>query len=114
MEEFQAAHKGQMELYLRWLNKYARQPGEEAPIGLILCGEARGETVELLELDASSTRVASCLTQLPSRELLQQKLHTALEVARNRLEAEKSSDRLETTHSRIPRAGAALGFIHRR
>ena len=92
LEKFQAAHKGQMELYLRWLNKHEKQPGEEAPIGLILCEKAGGETVELLELDASSIRVASYLTQLPSRELLQQKLHTAAELARNRLEAEKPSE----------------------
>ncbi len=38
---FKASHKGQMELYLRWLDKYARQPGEESPIGLILCAESR-------------------------------------------------------------------------
>ena len=92
LEKFQAAHKGQMELYLRWLNKHEKQPGEEAPIGLILCEKAGGETVELLELDASSIRVASYLTQLPSRELLQQKLHKAAELARNRLEAEKPSE----------------------
>jgi YhcG PDDEXK nuclease domain len=29
---FKAAHKGQMELYLKWLDKHERQPGEEAPI----------------------------------------------------------------------------------
>jgi predicted nuclease of restriction endonuclease-like (RecB) superfamily len=92
LEEFQAAHKGQMELYLRWLNKHEKQSGEEAPIGLILCEKAGGETVELLELDSSSIRVASYLTQLPSRELLQQKLRKAVELARNRFEAEKPSD----------------------
>jgi len=92
LEEFQAAHKGQMELYLRWLNKHERQSGEEAPIGLILCEKAGDETVELLELDASSIRVASYLTQLPPKELLRKKLHAAAELARNRLEAEKPSD----------------------
>jgi len=86
LEKFQAAHKGQMELYLRWLNKYEKQPGEEAPIGLILCEKAGDETVELLELDASSIRVAGYLTQLPPKELLQRKLHAAAELARNRLE----------------------------
>lgn len=86
LEEFQAAHKGQMELYLRWLNKHEKQPGEEVPIGLILCEKAGDETVELLELEASSIRVASYLTQLPPKELLQKKLHTAAELARQRLE----------------------------
>ena len=92
LEDFQAAHKGQMELYLRWLNKYEKQPGEEAPIGLILCEKAGDETVELLELESSSIRVASYLTQLPPKELLQQKLRKAAELARNRLEAGKLAD----------------------
>jgi predicted nuclease of restriction endonuclease-like (RecB) superfamily len=38
---FKAAHKGQMELYLKWLDKHERQAGEEAPIGLILPGGRR-------------------------------------------------------------------------
>jgi predicted nuclease of restriction endonuclease-like (RecB) superfamily len=37
---FKAAYKGQMELYLKWLNKYERHDGEEAPIGIILCSTA--------------------------------------------------------------------------
>ncbi|WP_306671500.1 PDDEXK nuclease domain-containing protein [Endozoicomonas sp. ONNA2] len=35
--EFKAAYKGQMELYLRWLEKYEKLDGESSPIGLILC-----------------------------------------------------------------------------
>jgi predicted nuclease of restriction endonuclease-like (RecB) superfamily len=47
---FKAAHKGQMELYLKWLDKHERQAGEEAPIGLILCAESSREQVELLQM----------------------------------------------------------------
>lgn len=32
--KFTASHKGQMELYLRWLDKYERRSGEEQPLGL--------------------------------------------------------------------------------
>ena len=39
---FQAADKGQMELYLRWLEKYETEPGEETPLGLILCADKGG------------------------------------------------------------------------
>jgi len=35
--KFQAADYGQTQLYLRWLDRHERQPGEEPPIGLILC-----------------------------------------------------------------------------
>jgi predicted nuclease of restriction endonuclease-like (RecB) superfamily len=38
--KFKAAFKGQMELYLRWLEKYEKEPGEETPLGLILCAGA--------------------------------------------------------------------------
>jgi predicted nuclease of restriction endonuclease-like (RecB) superfamily len=46
--EFMPAHKGQMELYLKWLDKYEKQEGENSPIGLILCAEKSHEQVELL------------------------------------------------------------------
>jgi hypothetical protein len=71
-----------MELYLRWLDKYERAPGEDAPIGLILCSGADAEQVELLELDAKSIRVAEYLTELPPLPLLRQRLHQAIKHAR--------------------------------
>ncbi|HTN36280.1 MAG TPA: PDDEXK nuclease domain-containing protein [Arachidicoccus sp.] len=45
---FEAAHKGQMELYLRWLEKYEMVNGENLPIGLILCSDKNEEHIELL------------------------------------------------------------------
>ena len=95
---FKAAYKGQMELYLRWLDKYERQEDEKSPIGLVLCAGKKRETVELLALENSGIRVAEYLTALPPRKILEQKLHTAIEQAKrefqNRLEppAGKESD----------------------
>ena len=82
LESFAPAHIGQMELYLRWLDKHERAPGEEAPIGLILCASADAEQVELLQLDAKSIRVSEYLTALPPLPLLRQRLHQAIEHAR--------------------------------
>ncbi len=65
--DFKPAYKGQMELYLRWLDKYERQGDENPPIGLVLCAGKKRETVELLELERSSIRVAEYLTELPPR-----------------------------------------------
>jgi len=84
---FEAADKGQMELYLRWLEKHEMQSGEEPPIGLILCADKGEEQIELLQLDRSGIRVASYLTELPPRPLFQKKLHDALRLARASLEA---------------------------
>jgi hypothetical protein len=81
---FQAADKGQMELYLRWLEKHEMHPGEETPIGLILCADKSEEHVELLRLEDSNIRVSRYLTELPSKELLEQKLHQAISLARER------------------------------
>lgn len=94
---FQAADKGQMELYLRWLDRYERQPSEEAPIGLILCAGKSTEHVELLELERSGIRVAAYLTDLPTEESLRKKLHQAIRAARARLEtrAEPRPDKEE-------------------
>jgi predicted nuclease of restriction endonuclease-like (RecB) superfamily len=83
--KFRAADKGQMELYLRWLDRYDRQPGEEPPVGLILCAGSSAEHIELLELESSGIRVAEYLTDLPPRELLEQKLKAAVAIARERL-----------------------------
>jgi predicted nuclease of restriction endonuclease-like (RecB) superfamily len=82
LESFQPAHVGQMELYLRWLDRYERASGEESPIGLILCASADAEQVELLELDAKSIRVSEYLTELPPLPLLRARLHQAIEHAR--------------------------------
>jgi len=89
--KFQAADKGQMELYLRWLEKYEQQRGEDSPIGLILCADKSEEQIKLLQLDKGGIRVAAYLTELPPRRLLQRKLHEAILLARTRLE-EKSGE----------------------
>lgn len=85
--KFQAQDKGQMELYLRWLDKYERREGEESPLGLILCAEKTAEHVELLQLENSRIRVAEYLTELPPRPLLEAKLHEAIRLAREQIAA---------------------------
>lgn len=88
--EFEASFKGQMELYLRYLEKYEMVEGENTPIGLILCAGKNEEHIELLQFYKSNIRVADYLTQLPPKEILQAKLHKAIEIARNRLITEAS------------------------
>lgn len=82
--EFDAAHKGEMELYLRYLEKNETLEGENSPVGLILCAGKNPEHVELLQLDKSNIKVADYLTQLPPKELLLEKLHKAIEIARTK------------------------------
>lgn len=82
---FEAGFKGQMELYLRYLEKYEQVEGENTPIGLILCTGKNEEHVELLQLDKSNIHVADYLTALPSQKLLQEKLHKAVEIAQQKL-----------------------------
>ena len=82
---FKAAYKGQMELYLRWLEKHEMLEGENRPVGLLLCAGKNDEHVELMHLHESNIRVAEYLTQLPDRKLLEQKLQQAVERARQRL-----------------------------
>lgn len=82
---FKAEHKGQMELYLRWLNKHERREGEQQPLGIVLCADKKERLVELLELKQSGIHVAEYLTQLPPRKILEEKLHAAIASARARL-----------------------------
>lgn len=79
---FEPGHVGQMEFYLRWLDKHERAPDEESPLGLILCAGADAEQVELLQLDGKSIRVVEYLTELPPIELLQARLHQAIQLAK--------------------------------
>lgn len=80
--KFKAEYKGQMELYLRYLDRYEREPGEEEPLGLILCTEGNRERIELLQLDAAGIRVANYLTELPPKEVLIKQLQISLDEAR--------------------------------
>ena len=89
IDRFKAAHKGQMELYLNWLDRYERQPDEAAPIGLILCAQAGSEQVELLNLQKDNIMVAEYWTELPPKEVLENKLHTAMIEIRERLAERK-------------------------
>jgi predicted nuclease of restriction endonuclease-like (RecB) superfamily len=100
---FQAADKGQMELYLRWLEGYEMQPGEEPPLGLILCADKSAEHVRLLQLDASGIRVAQYLTELPPQELLERKLHDAIRLARQQL-----AHRVETPPDSVQPEGQSV------
>lgn len=84
--EFLPEHKGQVELYLRWLKKYEMAEGEEEPIALILCAEKSQQTIELLELDNGNIHVAQYLTKMPPKELLEQKLIQAIENAKKSFE----------------------------
>lgn len=84
--KFKAAYKGQMELYLRWLQKNEMQAGEQTPIGLILCAEGNKEQIEYLQLNKAGIKIAEYLTELPSKKLLQQKLHQAIEISKKHIE----------------------------
>ncbi len=82
---FKAEYKGQMELYLRWLEKHETLEGENPPIGLILCASKNQEHIELLQLDRGNIKVAEYLVHLPPIKVLEQKLHRAIEIAQNKL-----------------------------
>lgn len=89
IDKFKAKYKGQMELYLRWLDKYEKQEGEESPIGLILCAEASKEQIELLEMHKDGIMVAEYWTELLPKNILESKLHKSLIEARERIERKK-------------------------
>jgi predicted nuclease of restriction endonuclease-like (RecB) superfamily len=92
--DFKPADKGQMELYLRWLDKYERHEEEDAPIGLILCAGKKEETVRLLDMEGSGIRVASYWTESLPKAELERKLHEAVVLARQRLAQEEGRRKL--------------------
>ncbi|WP_309609343.1 PDDEXK nuclease domain-containing protein [Flavobacterium sp.] len=83
--KFKAAYKGQMELYLRWLEHNEQKEGENKPIGLILCSEKSPEQINYLMLDNDENiKVAEYLTQLPEKKVLLEKLQKAIELGKIR------------------------------
>ena len=83
---FKAQYKGQMELYLRWLEANEMEPGEETPLGLLLCTEGSEEQIELLQLDNSGIKVAQYMTELPPRDVLMRQIQKSLEAAKARFD----------------------------
>ena len=83
---FKAQYKGQMELYLRWLEQNEMEPGEDSPLGLLLCTEGSEEQIELLQLDKSGIKVAQYMTELPPRDVLMRQIQKSLEAAKARFE----------------------------
>jgi hypothetical protein len=74
-----------MEFYLKWLNRFERQDGENEPIGLILCPHANRGTLELLELDKSGIAVAEFWTTMPSKADFERKICEIMQEAKERL-----------------------------
>ena len=82
---FKAAYKGQMELYLAWLDEYERQDGEESPVGIILCASASRKKVEMLKMDKAGIAVAEYWTELPPKAEFEQKISEIMEEAKERI-----------------------------
>jgi predicted nuclease of restriction endonuclease-like (RecB) superfamily len=90
LTKFKPEFKGQMEFYLKWLNRYERQPDENEPIGLILCPRANRGQLELLEMDKSGIAVAEFWTVLPPKKELERKVNEIMQEMKERLERRKS------------------------
>lgn len=102
--DFKPTDSGQIELYLRWLDRHERQPSEQAPLGIILCAGKKRETVEYLDLDARGIHVAEYLTELPPRAVLEDRLHRAIKAARDRLALAEGSEAARVTATAPTRA----------
>ena len=92
LEKFKPEHKGQVELYLKWLDKYEKAEGEESPIAIILCATKSDTITELLELDSSGIHVAQYITNYIPKELLEQKLLSSIKNAKIQLEQRKNKE----------------------
>jgi len=94
--EFKMEYKGQMEGYLRLLNRLERKAGEEQPIGIILCTSANRGEIELLEMDKAGIAVSEYWTKLPPKEQFEHKLQEIMAEVRERLDRRKLQGRVES------------------
>jgi len=84
--KFKPAYKGQMELYLKYMEKKEMQKDENPPVGLILCAEKGKEQIELLFLSEDRIKVAEYITKLPPNKIFAQKLKKAIRMAQLKFE----------------------------
>lgn len=86
LEKFKPEHKGQVELYLKWLDKYEKAEGEEPPIAIILCATKNDTIAQLLELGNSGIHVAQYFTNYVPKDVLEEKLLCSIKNAKVQLE----------------------------
>lgn len=83
--KFKPSYQGQMNFYLKWLDRHERQSDENPPIGLILCTEASRDQIELLEMHKDGIVVAEYWTALPPKAELEAKIRKIYREAQERL-----------------------------
>ena len=86
LDKFKPEYKGQVQLYLKWLNKYEKSEGENPPIAIILCADKNDTVTELLELGNSGIHVAQYLTKYVPKDILEEKLLISIKNAKIHLE----------------------------
>lgn len=92
LEKFKPEHKGQVELYLNYLDKYERQEGEEKPIAIILCADKNEMVAKLLNIEEVGIQVSEYITKYVPEELIQKKFEAATNNARIILEQREKLD----------------------
>lgn len=81
-DKFKPEHLGQLNFYLEALDRDVKKTNENPSIGILLCKDRDTEVVEYaLSRNLSPALVAEYRTQLPDKELLQQKLHVLFEAS---------------------------------
>ena len=83
--KFKPSYQGQMNFYLKWLDRHERQADENPPIGLILCTTASRDQIELLELHKDGIVVAEYWTTLPPKAELQARIQAIYREAQERI-----------------------------
>ncbi len=83
--KFKPQYKGQMELYLKYLQKNEQQSNENPPIGLLLCSEGNTEHIELLLLEEENIKVAQYLTAFPDKQWFIEKLNKSIAIAQQNI-----------------------------
>lgn len=90
--KFLPEYKGQMELYLKYLQRYEMEAHENPPIGLILCSEGNTEHVELMMLGEDNIKVAQYVTQLPDKQWFIDKLNRSIAIAREKQQEKNDNE----------------------
>lgn len=96
LDEFQPEHLGKLAFYLEALDRKVRKPHEKPSIGVLLCATKDTEVVEYaLSRSTSPALIAEYQAHLPSKAILQRKLHEFYLLAEEQSESARTRQRLQ-------------------
>ena len=82
IDRYRHEYASQLNTYKNYYRHEVMQPGDNPPIGLLLCSEGNTEHIELMMLNEDHIKVSQYLTCLPDKQWFIDKLNRSILIAK--------------------------------